>query len=352
MAPLLRLLAIALCLGLISASPTLKPSFIPSSRTQPPPGAVVVDQSGQYSNYTTVQSGIDTLSTTAPGLQSLFIFPGVYTEQVYIPPRSANLTILGYTSDTTSYAANTVNITYNLALINTTSDDLTATVRAWSTNFKMYNINILNTFGHISSNGQNLALSARATNQGYYGMGLFGYQDTLLANTGTQLYARSKITGAIDFIFGQTALAWLEEIDIRTIAPGCITASGRNGTDNPSWYVISNSTVAGINATFEEDGAGSNYLGRPWGVFARVVFQYTDLSGVINPAGWSVWNPPPQERISNVTFAEYGNTGAGSVVSEGPRANFSEQLGGPVSREEVLGEGYEGEWWVDMSYLS
>ena len=352
MAPLFRLFSAALWLAFATTSPlALSKRQAPTSRTVPPPGAIVVDQTGQYSTYRTVQSGVNALSTNATGLQSLFIYPGVYTEQVYIPPRSANLTIQGYTSDSTSYAANTVNITYNLALINTTSDDLTATVRAWSTNLKMYNLNILNTFGHINSNGQNLALSAHATNQGYYGMGLFGYQDTLLANTGTQLYARSKITGAIDFIFGQTALAWLENIDIRTIAPGCITASGRNSSDNPSWYVITNSTVAGISASIEAAQVGANYLGRPWGEFARVVFQYTDLSAVVNPAGWSVWNAGA-ERISNVSYGEFDNTGPGSFPTEGPRANFSSQLAAPVQRGDILGEGYEAEWWVDMDYLS
>lgn len=321
------------------------------SRTVPPCGAITVDKSGQYSKYTTVQAGVDALSTTASGTQSLFIYPGVYTEQVYIPARTANLTVYGWTNHTSSYHGNTVNITYNLALINTTSDDLTATVRAWTTNFKMYNINILNTFGHTSSDGQNLALSAHTTNQGYYGVGLFGYQDTLLANTGTQLYAKSKIVGAIDFIFGQTAQAWLEHIDIRTIAAGCVTASGRNDSSNPSWYVITNSSVAGINATVNAD-MGTNYLGRPWGIFARVVFQYTYLSDVISPAGWSIWDPAPMERISNVTFAEFGNYGPGSYPTEGPRANFSEQLAAPVTREVVLGDEYEDEWWVDMSYLT
>jgi hypothetical protein len=67
---------------------------------------------------------------------------------------------------------------------------------------------------------------------------LLGYQDTLLANTGNQLYAKSLITGAVDFIFGQTATAWFENVDIRTIASGCITASGRAPASNPSWYMI------------------------------------------------------------------------------------------------------------------
>ena len=256
--------------------------------------------------------------------------------------------VQGYTSDASSYTANTVNITYNLALKDVSNDDETATVRAWASNLKVYNLNILNTFGHITSNGQNLALSAHAGNQGYYGVGLYGYQDTLLANTGKQLYARSTIVGAIDFIFGQRAEAWLENIDIRTLAAGSVTASGRNDTDNPSWYVVSNSTVDGVNATVQAQ-AGINYLGRPWGEYARVVFQYTYLGQVVNPAGWNEWNPPPQERTCCVTFAEYGNTGPGA---EGPRADFSQQLDAPIERADVLGSGFEAEWWVDVSYLS
>ena len=106
--------------------------------------------------------------------------------------------------------------------------------------------------------------------------------------------------------------------------------------------------MSGVNSTVESQ-AGIDYLGRPWGEYARVVYQFTELSQVVPSEGWSVWNPPPQERTCCVTFAEYMNTGPGS---EGDRADFSQQLSGPVERSTVLGEGYEDEWWVDMSYLS
>lgn len=223
---------------------------------------MVVDASGTTSgSYLTVQAGVNALSLTSTTPQNLFIYSGTYNEQVYIPALTSNLTVQGYTLDGSSYAGNTVTITYNLALLNTTTDDLTATVRQWNPNTKFYNLNIANTFGHVSKNGQNLALSAHTGNQGYYGMQLWGYQDTLLANTGNQLYSKSLIVGAIDFIFGQTATAWLDQVDIRTIAAGCVTASGRASATNPSWYVINNSTVAGINSSI---AAGINYLGRPW----------------------------------------------------------------------------------------
>lgn len=48
-----------------------------------------------------------------------------------------------------------------------------------------------------------MALAAQDGSQGYDGVGLYGYQDTLLANQGKQLYAKSKIVGPIDFTFGQ-----------------------------------------------------------------------------------------------------------------------------------------------------
>lgn len=246
------------------SSPTSTPTSTLSSawaRTSPSAGAVVVDATGATAgSFLTIQEGVHALSLTSTTPQNLFIYSGTYKEQVYIPALKSNLTVQGYTLDGSSYVGNTATITYNLALLNTTSDDLTATVRQWNPNTKFYNLNIANTFGHVKTNGQNLALSAHTGNQGYYGMQLWGYQDTLLANTGNQLYSKSLIVGAIDFIFGQTATAWLDQVDIRTIATGCVTASGR-ASDNPSWYVINNSTVAGINSSI---AAGTNYLGRPW----------------------------------------------------------------------------------------
>ncbi|RHZ64300.1 uncharacterized protein CDV56_108630 [Aspergillus thermomutatus] len=321
------------------------------ARVSPPAGAVVVDNSANPhpGSYATVQAGVNALNTTTTHPQELFIFPGTYTEQVYIPRLQSNLTVQGYTCNAKSYEHNKATITYNLALINTTSDDLTATLRQWNPNTKIYNLNIVNTFGHIPKNGQNLAVSAEADGQAYYGCQLIGYQDTLLAETGRQLYAKTLIVGAVDFIFGQKALAWLESIDIRTIANGCITASGRDSDSdaNPSWYVISRSTVSAINDTIP---AGISYLGRPWRDYARVVFQETYLGNNIAAAGWSTWSTSTP-NTDHVTFAEYENYGPGSVSQEGPRANFSQQLTAPISVRSILGETFEDEWWVDTDYL-
>ena len=56
---------------------------------------------------------------------------------MYIPQLKGPLTIYGSTKDTTSYASNQVTITANGALKNAANDDATATLRVWTTNFKM-----------------------------------------------------------------------------------------------------------------------------------------------------------------------------------------------------------------------
>lgn len=60
--------------------------------------------------------------------------------------------------------------------------------------------------------------------------------------------------------------------------------------------------------------AGTTYLGRPWGDYARVTFQKSTLGSVVASAGWIIW-ATGDERTSHVAYSEYGNTGAGAASS-------------------------------------
>lgn len=202
-----------------------------ASRTSAPAGCITA---GSGSTYSTIQGAVDSLSTTSTAAQCIFIEPGTYKEQVLVSARSAQLTIYGSTTDTTGYAANSVTITGSKSQADGLSNDETATLRVKAANFKLYNVNVANTYGKGS---QAVALSAYA-NSGYYGNAFTGYQDTLFANTGNQLYAGNLIQGATDFIFGQNAAAWFEDNDIRVVPASLGYITGKSLNNSCSSIVI------------------------------------------------------------------------------------------------------------------
>lgn len=73
-------------------------------------------------------------------------------------------------------------------------------------------------------------------------------------------------------------------------------------------------------------------LYRPWREYARVVFQRSSLSDIINPAGWTTLADPAEPSVSYPSaahhvaddfyisngriFEEYDNTGDGSDTSQ------------------------------------
>ncbi|PSN60106.1 carbohydrate esterase family 8 protein-like protein [Corynespora cassiicola Philippines] len=313
------------------------------ARTIPSTGSLVVDASEKYpGSFANISSAVLNLhNNTNP--QTIFIFPGKYVEQVHIKSLLGPLTIQGYTQDARSYEENEVTISYNLSRQNPnlTNNDQTSTVRLWTSNVKFYNLDIANTFGQAESKGQALALSAQKTNQGFYGCRFTGYQDTIYANEGRQIYAKSYVNGAVDFIFGLRASAWFDKIDIEVIGEGWITANGREAANNTSFYVFNKVNVTG-------GEPNTVYLGRPWRDFSRVVFQRSYLGDVVRPEGWAAWDE--EQNLENISYGEFKNHGPGAVIAN--RANFSTQLKNPIKAAEILGNKFEKEFWVDETYLS
>jgi pectinesterase len=313
-----------------------------NERLTPPRGALVVDISNKLpGSYLNISAAVTALKNTSSP-QTIYIAPGTYEEQVYIPPLTSPLTIQGYTKDARSYKDNKVTITGNLSrqTPGLANNDATATLRLWTSNVKLYNLDVANTFGEAATGGQALALSAQNTNQGFYGCKFTGYQDTVYANEGRQLYAKSFINGAVDFIFGLRATAWFDKVDIESIGPGFITANGRDAANNTSVFVFNQADVRGTS------GANSTYLGRPWRQWSRVVFQRSYLGDVVRPEGWARWDEV--QPVGNVRYGEYKNYGPGA---KGMRAGFGEEIGEVMKMEEVFGRGFEREGWVDVDYL-
>lgn len=93
--------------------------------------------------------------------------------------------------------------------------------------------------------------------------------------------------------------------------------------------------------------SGAYYLGRPWTEYARVVFQYTTMTDVINSAGWVEWSSS-EPNTDDVLFGEYDNAGDG--VSSA-RASFAETLSAAVSINTILGSSYTSAGYYDATYM-
>ncbi|KAH7332554.1 putative pectinesterase precursor [Rhizoctonia solani] len=299
-----------------------------SCASSPPSGAITVGKGGQYSTLS------DALKDTSSNIY--FVYAGSYREQVIID--RANVRIYGQTSDAMTYTNNQATITNNKPASQAGSNDASGTVRVLATGVRhvvcIYNLNIVNTYGKPSAQSQAIALSVQAGQFGCYGCKLIGYQDTLLANKGAQFYGKSFIEGAVDFIFGQQSSIWITSSTINTIGNGYITASGRSSADS-NYYVIDESTIT---------GSGTQYLGRPWRNYARVIVQGTNIGSHVVAGGWSQWSSS-SPNTDQVLFGEYNNSGGGSWRSG--RASFATKLSAGVSISTALGSTS----WIDSAYI-
>lgn len=314
------------------------------SRTSPPAGAVIVRAGTATSGeFQTISGAVNSLPNDGSS-RGIFVYPGNYTEQVSIT-RPGPLTIFGYTYDTSTYKSNTVMIQYGLSAKQTGSDDASGTLRVHKDNFRMYNVNVKNTFG-IGS--QAIAISQYGNRVGFYGCSFIGYQDTVLAEQGAQVYLKGYIEGAVDFIFGQTGQAYFGGNVIAVSSKGCVTASGRASNDNTS-YVFNQNTIT-LTPGAASGTAGHVFLGRPWQDFAKVIFLNTVVSAPLNTSLWSVWNAG-QPNTDNVFFADFNTTGSG--VKGAHRAKFSTLLTASQAAQYSISSavGYDYSSWVDTSYV-
>ncbi|KAJ5272529.1 hypothetical protein N7478_007654 [Penicillium angulare] len=319
----------AVCLGTtVTGAPTKVRRGNTVSRTSPPSGCLSVGSSGTYS---TIGDALDALDSSASSA-CIFVYSGTYAEQLKID-FAGELTLYGETTDSGEYKDNTVTITHTISSEDAGSLDLSATVNVVSDGFKMYNINVVNGYGE---GAQAVALVGNADHLGFYGCQFSGYQDTLYAKAGTQYYSNCMIEGAVDYIFGD-ASAWFGECDIVSNGSGAITANSREESTDSSWYAIDN---CNIKAASGVDLDGDVYLGRPWRVLARVIYQNSELGSLINSAGWTT-----MADGATPLYYEYDNTGDGSSTSA---RKYESSISAGVTKTTVLGSDYAA--WIDGSY--
>ena len=82
------------------------------------------------------------------------------------------------------------------------------------------------------------------------------------------------------------------------------------------------------------------YLGRPWRVLARVIYQSSALGKVVNAAGWTT-----MAEGATPIYEEYANTGDGASTSG---RKFLTSTSSAVTKAQLWPS--SGTGWIDSSY--
>ena len=255
---------------------------------------VAADGSGQFQ---TVQQAVDAAPSQSRTRVVIHIKPGTYAERVTVPPEKTFLTLEGEDARTTVITAG-----IHAGMPGADGRPLitfgTPTVFIQANDFIAENLTFENSAG---PQGQALALTIMSDRGVFRNCRFLGYQDTLLAQAGRQLFDHCYIEGAVDFIFGGSA-AWFENCEIHVKANGYIAAPN-TPKDQHYGYVFSHCAITG-------EPNVQTYLGRPWRPYAYAIYLNTEMSDVVRVERWNNWNDATRERTAR--FGEYRNTGPGA----------------------------------------
>ncbi|KAK4432759.1 Pectinesterase 3 [Sesamum alatum] len=273
--------------------------------TVTPDVTVAADGSG---NFRTVAAAVAAAPEGSSRRYVIRIKAGVYRENVEIPRRKTNLMFVGDGRTTTI-------ITANRNVVDGSTTFNSATVAVVGDGFLARDITFQNTAG--PSKHQAVALRVNADLCAFYRCDMLAYQDTLYVHSLRQFYTGCIIVGTVDFIFGNAAVV-LQNCDIHARRPNpgqrnMVTAQGRDDPNQNTGIVIQKCRIGATSDLRPVQSSFPTYLGRPWKEYSRTVVMQTDISNVINPAGWYEWNG--NFALNTLFYAEYQNTGAGAGTS-------------------------------------
>ncbi|CAK7340528.1 unnamed protein product [Dovyalis caffra] len=274
---------------------------------------IVVDQS-EKANFKTIQAAIDSIPTNNDQWIKVQINPGIYTEQVTIPPEKPCIFLEGQSSRLTT-------ITYNAH----ERTDISATFTSRPSNIVAKGITFKNSFNRQLMQKIYKEKELRHTvpavsaliygdKSAFYDCAFLGFQDTLCDALGRHHLYNCYIEGAVDFIFG-SGQSFYESCSINVTGGGYITAQGREFPQDANGFVFSGCNVYGLKGV-------RAYLGRAYRAYSTVIFKDTFLSEVVEPLGWDSWTYVGHE--GNFTYAEVNCKGLGSDTSK--RASWVKKL--------------------------
>ena len=177
------------------------------------------------------------------------------------------------------------------------------------------------------SKHQAVALRCDSDLSVFYRCGFEGYQDTLYAHSLRHFYRDCRVTGTVDFVFGNAA-AVFQNCSLLPRRPlpdqkNSVTAQGRLDANMTTGFafqfcnvsahpelLLNNATAAAAAAPPTQT---QTYLGRPWKQYSRVVFMQSYIGDLVRPEGWLAWDG--DFALDTLYYGEYSNTGPGAGVA-------------------------------------
>ncbi|KAG4983256.1 hypothetical protein JHK87_028005 [Glycine soja] len=298
-----------------------------------PHATVAKDGSGQFR---TVLDAINSYPKHHQGRYVIYVKAGIYDEYITVDKKKPNLLIYGDGPSKTI-------ITGRKNFHEGTKTMRTATFSTVAEDFMAKSIAFENTAG--AEGHQAVALRVQGDRSVFFDCAMRGYQDTLYAHAHRQFYRNCEISGTIDFIFGySTTLIQNSKILVRKPMPNqqnIVVADGTGQKNMPTGVVLQNCEIMPDASLFADRMIVKTYLARPWKAFSRAVFIENVMGDLIQPEGYIPWNPI-EPNTQDCYFAEFGNTGPGSVTQA--RAKFAKGL---ISKQEAAK--FTAEPWLTTS---
>uniref|UniRef100_A0A0D9V8K8 Pectinesterase n=1 Tax=Leersia perrieri TaxID=77586 RepID=A0A0D9V8K8_9ORYZ len=271
---------------------------------------------------------------------------GVYKETVSVPWEKTNLVIVGDGMGKTIITGDLNADTPGVSTFNT------ATVGVLADGFMARDLTIANTAGPDAH--QAVAFRSTGDRTVLDTVELLGHQDTLYAHAMRQFYTRCRVSGTVDFVFGNSATV-LHDTALtvlpRQLRPekgenDAVTAQGRTDPAQPTGIVLRGCAVNGSDeymAMYRQNpGVHHVYLGRPWKEYSRTVFVGCALAEIVQPRGWMAWNG--DFALKTLYYGEYESAGAGAAA--GSRIGWSSQV--PKEHVDVysVASFIQGDKWI------
>ncbi|XP_024969878.1 pectinesterase 3-like [Cynara cardunculus var. scolymus] len=266
----------------------------------------------------------------------IYIKEGEYLENVVLDKSFWNVMVYGDGMDK-SIVSGSLNKIDGVATFDT------ATLGVSGKGFMAMDMGFKNTAG--AAKEQAVAMRSSSDLSVFYRCSFDAFQDTLYPHSNRQFYRDCRVTGTVDFIFGNSAVV-LQNCKIMPRQPlpnqfVTITAQGKKDPNEKSGISIQKCDITPL-----DNLTAPTYLGRPWKDYSTTVIMQSSIGGFLHPLGWAEWDKGV-EPPSSIFYAEYMNSGPGSAVEKRVEwGGYKPRLSGAEAAEFTVKSLIDGGTWL------